>query len=126
MFKLADPDGKKASVSRSAMRELFSNEHGVPRHLGVSGDMVAPTQAAMDFLELASSTDTADHYKAWAWLVFSSGYPSYQSDEHFCHYNHTVKLLDDLILWVNRGECFNEVDVPTGEAVKDRYGKFFG
>ena len=83
-------------------------------------------QVAIDFLELAASTDTADRYKAYVWLIFSSGYPVFQRHEYFSHYNQTIKRLDDLILWVNRGECFDEVDAPTGEAVRDRYAKFFG
>lgn len=123
MFKLFDPEGKKVSVPNITLYEVFGN---FPEMLRIRRNSSSTVELVNKFLELAESTETTDHYKAWVWLVYSAGYPVFQRKEYFCHKTATLKQLDDLILYANRGECFNEVDAPIGEAVRDPYIKFFG
>jgi hypothetical protein len=78
-------------------------------------------------LDLATSTKNEDHYKAFLWLVRSSGYPLLNDKVHaFWDYsNHLVKHFNNLMIFKHRDECFDKVDTPVGKVVKDNYANFF-
>ena len=78
-------------------------------------------------LDLATSTKNEDHYKAFLWLVRSSGYPLLNDGVHafWSHANYLTKHFNNLMLFRHRDECFDKTYAPVGKVAKDNYANFF-
>lgn len=78
------------------------------------------------FIALAQSTKVQDQYKASLWLVRSAGYTNGNGKWRTTEKD-MLTVLDDLILYAHRDECFEVVldKESQNDIVRDSYGRFF-
>ena len=96
-----------------------------PSSLTVYAHSTTKDEVYEEFLALAKSDDSADHYKASLCLAWSTA--SFRRDGAMIpRVQNMLKALDDCILRVHRNECFTETPSTSGDPVRDPYAKFFG
>jgi hypothetical protein len=96
-----------------------------PANLTLHAHVPTKDEVFEEFLALAKSDDSADHYKASLCLAWSTA--SFRRDGAMVpRVQNMLKALDDCILRAHRNECFTETPSTSGEPVRDPYAKFFG
>ena len=96
-----------------------------PTGLNVYGHSTTKDEVYEEFLALAKSDDSTDHYKASLCLAWSTA--AFRRDGRLVpRVRDMLKGLDDCILKVHRDVCFTQTPSTSGEPVRDAYAKFFG
>ena len=96
-----------------------------PPNLTLHAHVATKDEVFEEFLALAKSDDSTDHYKASLCLAWATA--SFRRDGAMIPLvRNMLKALDDCILRAHRNECFTEAPNTTGEPVRDAYAKFFG
>lgn len=123
---------RDAGFSTQELGDVFGWQEGMhsdlpnlPPSLSVYAHATTKDEVYEEFLALAKSDDSTDHYKASLWLAWTTA--SFRRDGRLVPLVRSMlKGLDDYILRVHRDECFTETPSTSGEPVRDAYGKFFG
>lgn len=124
---------RDAGFSTQELGDVFGWQEGMhgnlpnfpAKQLGVYAHATTKDEVYEEFLALAKSDDSTDHYKASLWLAWTTA--SFRRDGRLVPLvRDMLKGLDDCILKVHRDECFTEAPSTSGEPVRDAYGKFFG
>ena len=76
------------------------------------------------FIALAQSTEVQDQYKASLWLARNAGYTNGNGKWRVSG-QQMLTVLDDMILYAHRDECFDVVYEGSGDIVRDPYDRFF-
>jgi hypothetical protein len=125
VMRLREDERGRVFFSDGEFREVFK-EGGSPKFpLWIGPNYRLDAKYWAEFQQLIEdhgvADKTQDFYKAWLWLVSSTN----RYREHdFCVYRDVLKLLDEAIFFLHRGEVFDEIDC-WGEEVKDNYAGFF-
>jgi hypothetical protein len=123
---------RDAGFSGQEFGDVFGWQRGAngelpnfPSNLSVYAHATTKDEVYVEFLALAKSDDSADHYKASLCLAWSTA--SFRRDGAMIpRVQNMLKALDDCILKVHRNECFTETPSTSGDPVRDPYAKFFG
>jgi hypothetical protein len=123
---------RDAGFSGQEFGDVFGWQRGAngelpkfPSNLSVYAHATTKDEVYVEFLALAKSDDSADHYKASLCLAWSTA--SFRRDGAMIpRVQNMLKALDDCILRVHRNECFTETPSTSGDPVRDPYAKFFG
>lgn len=95
-----------------------------PMYVGL--DVQSKKEILKEFLQLAESTRLEDQYKASLCLVRTAGnFRTNRGQTWNASLDAMYKTLDDIILYVYRDECFDQVQIKDGEVTRDPYHKFF-
>ena len=123
---------RDGGFSTQEFGDVFGWEDGMhhdlpnfPPSLSVYAHSTTKDEVYAEFLALAKSDNSADHYKASLCLAWSTA--SFRRHGRLVPLvRNMLKALDDCILRAHRDVCFTQTPSTSGEPVRDAYGKFFG